>query len=885
MDSRKSNIEHPKAVASRIKPARAAWIVGLMLLVVGPIFPLNPESPSRPEGSADLLSIRIVPENVTIRGAHGSQRFLVLGTFADRMERDLTAASRLTVADSQLIAIGERGLARPLTDGTTQLKAEFEGHAATSAIKIVDSQKGRPFNFQRDIGGILTEKGCNGSYCHGGVKGKGGFKLSLNALYAHEDYKWIINGGTFQVLTPEPAGELIPRINLEQPDQSLLLLKPTFKIPHGGGKLIKLDDAEYQTLLNWIREGGRYTDESEDHVEVVGIEVFPKEAVLDLEGKRQILVTASLLNGEREDYTHQVHYKSNNGDVAKVTDEGQVKAVAPGETTVVIRAAGHQTTATVGVISEPIPDYPDFPRANFIDEHVFAKLRRFHILPSELSDDGEFLRRVCLDVAGRLPPAHRVKEFLADPDPDKREKLIEVLLESPEYAEYWTWRLADVTRVALYASGYSNKGAQYYWEWVRDSIDRNKPYDQIAKERIAAQGQGMRNPSYHFAAADNFVALPQPETVMGEQMRVFTGRRFECAQCHNHPFEPWSQNQFWGLTAYFGQLAGFRVETGPDDFKGILVDTPGGAYGDRGQGGPIIHPRTKEQVAPAFLDGTPLPETKGMDPRMELAERIVAHPFFAEAAVNRTWSYFFGKGLVNPVDDFRTTNPPTHPDLLQALAADFRESGYDLKHLIRTIVNSRTYQLSNRPNASNVTDETNYSRTMARPLDAEVLLDAVSDVVDIPEVFTRVSMGTSTLPAGTRAVQLKTSDAVGSLFMDVFGRPDRQSIPEREGKASVTQAMHMLAGVTYTDKLSGAGGRVDRLLNQWAGDHEIIEELSLAALTRYPTEEELTILGELIHRRTSSLSHANFGRVESRKRAVEDMVWGLISSREFAYNH
>ncbi len=884
MDSRKLNMNSQTAVGDRIKFAKVAWVVGLMLLVGGLISPLNAESPSHPEGSPDLLSIRIVPENVTIRGAYGTQRFLVLGTFADRMERDLTAACRLTIADSKLAAIGERGLARPLSDGATQLKAEFEGHAATSEIKIIDSEKQRPFNFQRDIGGILTEKGCNGSYCHGGVKGKGGFKLSLNALYSHEDYKWIVNGGTFQVLSPEPAGELNPRINLEQPDQSLLLLKPTFTIPHGGGELISLDDSEYQTLLKWIRDGGRYTDEAENHVEVVGIEVFPKEVVLDLEGTRQILVTASLSNGEREDYTNQVHYKAINGDVAKVTDEGQVKAVAPGETTLVIRAAGHQTTATVGVISEPITDYPEFPRANFIDDLVFAKLRRFHILPSELSSDGEFLRRVCLDVAGRLPPTHRVKEFLADPDPDKREKLIEVLLESPEYAEYWTWRLADVTRVALYASGYSNKGAQYYWEWVRDSIDRNKPYDQIAKERIAAQGQGMRNASYHFAAADNFVALPLPETMMGEQMRVFTGRRFECAQCHNHPFEPWSQNQFWGLTAYFGQLAGVRVEHG-EDFKGILVDTPGGGYGDRGQGGPIIHPRTKEHVAPSFLDGTPLSATRGIDPRMELAERIVAHPFFAEAAVNRTWSYFFGKGLVNPVDDFRTTNPPTHPDLLQALAADFRESGYDLKHLIRSIVQSRTYQLSNRPNASNLADETNYSRSVVRPLDAEVLLDAVSDVVDIPEVFTRVSMGSSTLPAGTRAIQLKTSDAVGSLFMDVYGRPDRQSIPDREGKANVTQAMHMLAGVTYTEKLAGAGGRVDRLLNRWAGDHEIIEELSLAALTRYPTEEELITLGELVHRRSSSLRHANFGRVESRKRAFEDMIWGLISSREFAYNH
>ena len=468
------------------------------------------------------------------------------------------------------------------------------------------------------------------------------------------------------------------------------------------------------------------------------------------------------------------------------------------------------------------------------------------------------MRRVCLDLTGRLPPPDRVREFLASKDLRKREKLIDALLDSPEYVDYWTFRFSDLFRVARYAAGFGAKGSRGYWEWIRESIAENKPYDQMARERLWVQGN--RGPSAHYSLTSG------PENLMAEQVRVFLGRRLDCAQCHHHPYETWTQDQFWGMAAFFGQMAAVG---------GVMVDIPGG-FGVRGKGGPTLHPRTKQDVQPTFLNGQVLPAAALTDPRMELATWMTSHPYFAEAAVNRMWGYFFGRGIVAPVDDFRSTNPPTHPELLRSLARHFEHNGYDLKRLMRLIARSRTYQLSSVPNASNKGDKINYSHVLPRPFDAEALLDAISDVTGVPEVFEMQGMVSGQQgrePPGTRAVQLKESDTYPSPFLDYFGRPDRMAVPERDRSPNLAQAMHMLAGSTYTEKIHKEGGRLDRLLKSGASDQEIIEEFCLVGLGRFPTEEERADLERRIREHPS------------RRRAIEDLVWGLVTSQEFIYNH
>ena len=805
-----------------------------------------------------LLSVRIVPEATTLWGADASQRFVVMGEYSDGLERDVTLESRFSLRDSSLAVVNEAGKVTGLANGETELEVDIEGLSVKAVIRIENSGQEQPLSFERSIAPILTKKGCNSSGCHGGVPGKGGFKLSLHSLNPRQDYKWIVKGGVFHVLTAESDDPEIPRINLAEPEQSLLLKKPTMRVPHEGGRRIGRNSEDYTTILNWIEKGAPYEPEGGGPSErIERVEVFPREIVLDEQGVQHLVVSGRLSSGRLQDISDEVRYESQNPDVVMVDDDGLVTTVGPGETNVLVRAAGHTVHTRIGVISEPIPNYPDLPRRNFIDQHIFAKLKRFHVIPSELSDDAEFLRRVCLDIIGTLPPPHRVQEFLNDSDPNKRDKLIEILLDSPEYTDFWTFRFSELFRVVM-EPYYS----QLYWEWIRSSVAANKPYDQIARERLAAQGRDR--PSRHYYENNS-----QPERILSEELRLFTGRRFDCAQCHDHPFEPWSQDQFWGLAAFFGNI----------DFIGyydLVFDNPAGGYGDKGQPGLLKHPRKKTVVEPTFLDGTPLPEDRRLDPRLELANWLTSHPYFAEATVNRMWGYFLGRGIVDPVDDFKASNPPTHPELLEALAADFRENGHDLKHLIRLIVQSRTYQLSSQPNATNRDDQINYSHFIPRPLEAEVLLDAISQVTGVPEVFhEKPESMEGQPPPGTRAIQLKSPVRYFSQFLDLYGRLMRYALPERDSNPSITQALHVYAGGTYTAKLTQEGARLDQLLQREESDGPIIQQLYLAALSRLPSQREQTELEGALEQIGAPL----------RRQAFADLTWALLTSREFAYNH
>ncbi|MBM3774372.1 MAG: DUF1553 domain-containing protein, partial [Acidobacteria bacterium] len=669
-----------------------------------------------------------------------------------------------------------------------------------------------------------------------------------------EDYKWLVQGGGYQVLSPEPLAPIRPRVNLSQPEQSLLVAKPAMTVPHGGGRLFPAGSRDYQTLLDWIRKGAPF---GEDSLAGARIEAAPREAVLDPGQSRQLRVEALDSRGRRENITAEVRYESLNPEVARVRPGGLIEAASAGETTVIVRWVGRVASVRVGVNRHRIEEDPRPPIHNYIDEHIFAKLRRFHILPSGLASDPEFLRRICLDLTGRLPPPARAREFLSNQDPQKRRKLVDTLLASPEYTEFWTFRFSDLFRVR----------GEYnwilpFWEWVRHNVATNKPYDQVAREAIGVQGYGGSAHLYMFGTNKPFA----PEQILNETVRVFMGRRLDCAQCHNHPFDRWTQNQYWGLAAFFGRMT--NTGWGHDN---ALFDDPNGHEEDYVENQPelrfrrVLHPRTKQLVAPAFLEGPVLAEEKRADLRAELARWITRHPYFAEAAANRLWGYFFGRGIVDPVDDFRLANPPSHPELLEALARDFRDHGFDLKHLIRRIVTSRAYQLSSAANESNRADSINYSHSLPRPLEAEVLLDAISQVTGVPEAY-------GDMPPGTRAVQLRFPGSVRSSFLEIYESPRRDVVPERSGKAKLAQALHRLAGATYNEKISKKGGRLDRLLEAGIADRDLIEEFYLAALSRFPTERELA-------------GHMKLLRERPRREVAEDLVWALLSSREFSENH
>ncbi len=819
----------------------------------------------------NLVSLRMEPDRRTLQNAGAHQQLLALGHYDDGSERDLTEGARWTVSDKAVADVDTAGLLKSIGDGQVTVTAVVLGRQAEAQFEVRGAAAARTFEFARDIGGIFTKKGCNSTTCHGSVKGRGGLKLSGGALYPKDDYEWIVKGGAYQVLTTQITGPRVPRIDLNNPDKSLLLLKPTGAVPHGGGRRFTADSQEYRAILQWIRDGAPFGAESSVNNQITSLEVFPKIVTLERGGSQRLLVTAHFVDGRAEDFTDSAAYKSNDNEVATVAESGVVRAARTGETAILVRAAGQAASATVGVIGAPVAQYPKIQSFNFIDDFIFDKLRRFRIKPSDLSSDNEFLRRVCLDLAGRLPPPDRVREFLASRDPKKREKLIDALIGSPEFVDYWTFRFDDVFRVAVFSNGIRPKWSQMYADWVRENIATNKPYDQVARERLAAEGYD--GPTRHFLPYD---VIGPPGETMAEEIRVFLGRRLDCAQCHNHPYENWSQDQFWGLAAFFGRT--FKMGDTGNEY--VIFEHPlNEDLGNQDVNGSLkmYHPRTKAELKPTLLDGTVITASARENPRKALADWIVRHPYFAEAAVNRVWSYFFGRGLVDPVDDFRSTNPPTHPELLARLAQDFRDHHHDLRRLIRLIVTSRTYQLSGRPMDGNRDGGGNYSHAQPRSLDAEVLLDAICDVTGVPEVFTtgvpEAVKITGQAPLGTRAVQLRQSDLYFSRFLELYGRPNRLTVPERSGHANLTEAMHMLAGPAYNEKLTASTGRMQQLLKAGKSNAEIIQEFYLAAFSRLPESGETSALENLI---------ASGG---DREAGLKDFVWALLCSREFAENH
>ncbi len=701
---------------------------------------------------------------------------------------------------------------------------------------------------------VLSKAGCNAGACHGNKNGKGGFKLSLRG----QDPEWDL-----QALTRDLFAR---RVNSLEPDQSLMLLKPTTQIAHEGGLRFHTDSEEYEILRRWITEGMQ--DDPPTRPRLEKIAVTPLEQVLiEPAAQVQLKIEAIFSDGSRRDVRKLAVYEPANT-LAQITHDGLVNREADGETTILVRYLQAQAAVRLAFV----PARPGFkwcatPARNYIDEQVFAKLRTVRVNPAELCTDNEFLRRAYLDLLGLLPTPEEARVFLADKDAGKRARLVDRLLERPEFADFWALKWSDLLRNE--ETVLDRKGVQAFHHWIRQSIAENKPLDQFVRELIAARGSTYLNPPANYYRANR-----DPVTRAEATAQLFLGTRLQCAQCHNHPYERWTQDDYYGWAGLFSRVQYKIIENRRTD-KNDKHEFVGEQIVYQASEGEVINARNGKPAAPRFL-GAATPEFDNEADRLqELADWLTSpeNPLFARAQANRIWFHLMGRGIVDPIDDFRATNPPTHPALLDALTADFVASKFDLRHLIRVIINSRTYQLSATPNDTNRDDEINYSRTIPRRLTAEQMLDAQNQVIGVPSHF-------NGYPAGMRASQLPGVKAVrqrdqkpsgGDQFLGVFGKPPRLLTCEceRSNDTAMNQAFQLISGPEINELLTHPDNRLTRLLASGKPAKEIIEDLYWNALTRAPTATELS-------KAASYLEKTN-----DRRLALEDVAWGLLNAKEF----
>jgi len=698
-------------------------------------------------------------------------------------------------------------------------------------------------SFVKDIVPIFTKSGCANSNCHGSIRGQAGFKLSLFGYEPDLDYDAIVKAQDGR------------RINRTDPAKSLILMKPTFGIPHGGGERFKAGSLEYEAILDWIKDGATYDSAGSPRLRT--IRVTPEEVTLiGLGSKRQLSVSGTYTDGTTEDLTRKVQYTANDESVLDVSPNGEIAAKRAGETAIMVRTLGKAVAARIAVIeTPPMKDYPEVPRNNFIDELIFSKLKRVNIVPSALSTDREFVRRVYLDTIGLLPTLEESARFLESKDPQKRARLIDELMERPEFAEVWATRFGDLLRVGLYDQ--RSKGGRLMYSWLRKAMMEDTPYNQFATELITSSGNLYFNPASNFYYITEF---SEPENIATNVSQVFLGVRIECSRCHNHPWEKWTQEDFWGFAAFFGRMG---VKDTYENDESEITLKPAGL---------VISPKTKKPVDAKYLDGPMEKEGLDEDIREKLAKWITSpeNPWFARSIVNRVFKHYMGRGIVEPLDDFRVTNPPTNEALLDALAKDFVANGYRLKHTVRLILNSRTYQLSSEPNETNRADTLNYSHYYVRRLLAEELIDSMTGVTGVPEQIPGYMPGTRamTIPQGAP-----------TYFLQTFGRlKAREVICERDNSPDVAQAMHLISGQTIQHQITGKDGTLAR----WLADHSLTDEeitrrLFTATLVRPPKEREVAQVVASIQ--------SGGGGDSVRRQAFEDVLWSIFNSKAFLFNH
>lgn len=699
-----------------------------------------------------------------------------------------------------------------------------------------DAAQQRAYHFENDITPLLNRYGCNSSGCHGNAEGQNGFKLSVFGFDPAADYAALVKEGRGR------------RVLVTAPETSLFVAKPSGAVPHGGGVRIPKGTGDYDTLRGWIAAGAPFGDLRAP--KVTSIRVEPLERQLAPSDEQKLRVFAKWSDGRENEVTHHARFQSNNEGLAVVNALGLVSAGdLPGEAAVMASYMG-QVAVFRAIVprQEKIAEYPKLTEHNFIDALVHAKLKKLNVVPSDLCDDADFLRRVYLDTIGTLPTPIEAKKFLSDKRVDRRVRLVDELLQRPEYADYWALKWSDLLRVDRQALGH--KRAYAYYRWIRDSLAANRPFDQFTRELLTAEG-----PIDQVGPANFYKVVGNPGEAASTLSQVFLGVRIACAECHHHPYDRWSQDDYFGMRAFFAPVG---------------VRSAGKAEALFAAGDPVTkHPRSGDTIHAYALGGTMPDKSPAGDRRIVLADWLTRadNPWFARNLANRLWAHFLGRGLVEPVDDVRATNPPTNPELLDALAKHMTDQKFDVKQLIRAIAASRTYQLSTKPNKTNERDEQNYSRALFRRLDAEVLLDMVSQTTGVEERF-------HGMPAGYRAIQLWDSK-VNHYFLKVFGRPVRASACEceRSHMPSVSQVLHLMNAPEIHAKLNHEGGMLARLVKSTTDDETIVQGIYWTFYCRPPIEREIQVGVRYLR------------GAADRRQAAEDLAWTLLNSLEFVFNH
>jgi len=787
-----------------------------------------------------LVDIKIYPPDINLTTKRDRQSFVVHASYDNGTTRDVTAKAKISLANATLGKI-ENFAVHPVADGETELKVSFEGQKLTVPVKISKAQEERPISFVLDVMPVFMKAGCNAGGCHGAARGKDGFRLSLFGYNADGDYDY---------LTREIIGR---RINLAIPEDSLLLTKSAGQVQHTGGKLFETDSELYQTVLRWIQAGA--PKDAKDIPSPVSVEIYPTQAVLEGSNTSQrLVVRAKYSDGTDRDVTSLAAFSSNNDVSVKVTPQGQLTAGERGEAFVMARFE----TFTVGSQVIVVPKgqdfkFPEIEAKNYIDELVYNKLKKVRVEPSALVADNKFLRRVYLDVIGRLPTTQELKDFESDISTGKRERIIDELLAKPEFADMWVMKWGELLRVrSVQDNGdyFSEKNTMAYYNWLRDQILSNVPVDDMVKSIVSANGSTFNHPPA------NYYKLETDVMKMSEDVaQVFMGMRIQCAQCHNHPFDRWTMNDYYGFASFFSQVGRKRGE----DPRDTIVYNRGG--------GEINHPVTKRPVPPTFLGGGQA-DVQGKDRRAVLAEWLASpkNPYFARNLVNIVWAHFYGRGIIDPVDDVRISNPASNPELLDELAKRFTASNYDFKALVRDITNSRTYQLATQANESNASDTVNFAKGSIRRMRAEILLDAINQVTESQDRFNKT-------PKGMSAVQIADGN-VTSYFLTTFGRATRETVCSCEVKMepNLSQALHLLNGDTVNTKVQ-SGGVIKKLITAGKQPNEIVEDLYLRTLARKPTPMELEKLEPFLVQK------------EKQEESLNDLFWSLLNSKEFMFNH
>ena len=822
------------------------WSAGVLLGVETPVETAKvTRFPGLGDPGALVELVVEAPGRGLLRGQDARQQVLVTGKFATGQLRDLTRDVRFSTEPPGLARVDETGVVFPMVNGKTRVTASIAGPDGEISnggeLEVRDVDRVVPVNFPNQIVPIFTKHGCNGGGCHGKSGGQNGFKLSLLGFYPREDHEY---------LAKESRGR---RVFVSAPDRSLLLAKAANEIAHGGGFRFATDSPEYGLIRRWIAQGMPYGNEQD--LRVTRIEVFPERRVMPLEGSQQLSVLAHYSDGSSEDVTRMAQFDSNQTDLAEVSEPGLVRTIgSTGEAAIMVRyqsqVAVFRATIPLGIKIEKLP-----AARNFIDELVFDKLKALGIPPSPVCDDSTFLRRVMIDIAGRVPTAQEARDFGADQDSAKRDKVIDRLLASTEYAENFARKWSAVLRNRGRGGG-DKRGAYSFYDWIRQSMHHNLPYDQFVTQIIAASGDIQQHPPVAW-----YRSVTQTDQQVEDTAQLFLGIRIQCAKCHHHPFERWSQEDYYGFSAFFSRLGRKPGATGTRGEPRIFHNA--GRASAR-------NPRTGNELRPTGLGSGPMDVPDLRDPRLALAEWMSTpdNPYFARSLVNRYWKHFFGRGIVDPEDDMRVTNPPSHPELLSALAKHLVDSKFDLKSLVKAICQSTTYQLKSFPNDFNARDTQNYSRHYPKRLSAEVLYDAVHQMLGRPPAF-------GGMPANRRAVALPSSE-IGNYFLTVFGKPmgDSACECERSDEANLAQTLLLMNSKELQDKLAHADGRAARLAKDTErGDEEKIDELYHWAFARPPVAEE----------KKTALDY--LGKAADRQKAYEDVVWALINTKEFLFNH